>query len=295
MSGSVSTSVVRNLVGVLGLPEPVYVIPVSLLFLGVLGIIYLIGPEVTDATVPALGSWVAVGAVLHGVRRQSFFQEYLWFLEPLVGMPMVVLTTATLGLVAWSVSELLVEMRSAGASCDRQLAAAGGFVVVAIVGVALFDSVTTVTVRPLWPTLALFGAAIVTAVVWVAIGILLTDTAKITGRTGLTVVFAHVLDGVTTGLGVAAPDGVPFLGDRALPPLAVTYFDLARELPVEAAAVLFVAIKLALAVAVVAAFKRVVQQRPVPGRLGLGVVAGAGLGTGLHYVLLFAIAPSLPL
>jgi uncharacterized membrane protein len=290
MSGSVVPGGSRVLGGVLGLPDPVYWIPVALLFVGVLAILYLIGPTVTDWTVPAFGTWVVAGALLHVLRRQSIFPDLL---EPLFGAPMVYLTTATMTVIAWSLSELVVEMRSARASCDRQVAVGGTAVVVVVVAVSLVDAIGTGVVRPLWPTLALFGAAILTAVVWVAMSIFATDTAKTTGKTGVVLLFAHLLDAITTGIGVVGPDPLPrLIGQDGLSPIAGFVFESAGEGSLVAGALAFVAVKLLLAVAVVVAFERVVEQRPPAARLGLGAVVAAGLGPALHNVLLFTVFAS---
>lgn len=290
MSGWVFPGISRSVVGVLGLPDPVYWIPIALLFVGVLGILYLIEPEVTDWTVPAFGMWVAAGALLHVLRRQSIFPDVL---APLFGAPMLYLTTATIIAVAWSLSELVVEMRPPGVSCDRQVAIGGAFVVVLVVALSLVDAINVGIVRPLWPTLALFGAAILTAIVWVAMGIFLTDTAKATGATGITLLFAHLLDAITTGIGVVGPDPLPSLiGKHTLSPVAGFAFDLAGEGSPVLGALSFLVLKLVLAVAVIAVFARVVDQQPTGGRLGLGVVAAAGLGPALHNVLLFSVFAS---
>jgi uncharacterized membrane protein len=206
---------------------------------------------------------------------------------------MLYLTTATAIAVAWSLSELVVEMRPPGVSCDRQVAVGGAVAAVLVVALSLVDAINTGVVRPLWPTLALFGAAILTAVVWVAMGIFLTDTAKATGATGITLLFAHLLDAITTGIGVVGPDPLPSLvGENTLSPVAAFAFDLAGEGSPVVGALAFVVLKLALAVAVVVVFARVVDQRPTAGRLGLGAVAAAGLGPALHNVLLFTVFAS---
>lgn len=286
MSWSVSPGGIGPLVGVFGLPDPVYWIPVALLFLGTLGVLYFIQPPVTDWTVPAIAPWIAVGALVHVLRLQSVFPDVL---VPLFGTPMLYLTTATLAFAAWSLSELVTEMRGSNASCDRQMAVAGTVVVVFVVLASLVDSVLAGTLRPLWPTLALFGAAVTTGIVWVLVSVYLTETATTVARTGVVVVFAHLLDAITAGIGVVAPGSIPD-GIGIQPPLMAAILDAGSGIPVVGGPGLFVVVKLALAVAVVVTFERVVDQRPTEGRLALGVVVAAGLGPALHNVLLYTVS-----
>jgi uncharacterized membrane protein len=265
-----------------GFPAPVYWVPVVLLLAGVAVLVYVISPPVTDWTVPALAPWIAVGATLHVMREQPIFPDVL---APLFGTPMVYLTTGAVTGVVWSVSSVLADIRGDHTTADRQMVAFGTTLVALLAAISLFDATKYGVIEPLWPVVGLFFATVLTGVVWVGISVGFVETATVTGKTGVLVLFAHILDGVSTAVGFEV------LSENVTEqtPLSRLILEAGADIPVVGGGGLFVVVKLALAVVVLVAFQQFVEDSPRLGRLTLGFVAAVGLGPALHNVLLFTV------
>jgi uncharacterized membrane protein len=101
---------------------------------------------------------------------------------------------------------------------------------------------------------------------------------------GAIVLFAHLLDGISTAVGV----DVLGTGERSLVPARIIEF--ARGLPTEpfiGAGWLFVVVKLFVAAFVVVAFADYVREEPERGTLLLAGIAAVGLGPATNNLLLF--------
>jgi uncharacterized membrane protein len=121
----------------------------------------------------------------------------------------------------------------------------------------------------------------------VALGRVSPDAVAATGSSGLLVVFAHALDGVSTAV------GVDFLRASERTPLSAAILEFAGTLPTAdplGVGWLFVIVKLALAAAIVHLFAGYVREDPGQAYLLLAVIAAVGLGPGTQNVLLFAVA-----
>ncbi|MFB6281847.1 MAG: DUF63 family protein, partial [Haloferacaceae archaeon] len=142
------------------------------------------------------------------------------------------------------------------------------------------------TLSPLWSGVGLAVAGGTAAAAWRVL-VRVRPGVRAAGRAGPLVVFAHALDGVSTALGV----DVLRYGERT--PLSRLIIEAGRALPTAdllGGGWLFVAVKLVVAGAVVAALADLVEEEPAEGNLLLGLVAAVGLGPGTHNVVLFAVA-----
>lgn len=271
------------------LPPLVYLLPVLVATAGMAVLLYYVRPPITDWTLVALVPWMAIGSTLYVLYQQNAF---LPAVKPLFGNPTVYLTTAAATAFVWTASEVIAEMRSERASTNRQLGVVGGTGLVCLVAFSLYVGSAKGTLEPLWPVIGVALSAMGAAFAWIAISFTFTETAKITGRTGAVVVFAHVLDGVSTAIGVDALAGV---GERT--PFSALILDYASQLPtaqVIGSGWLFLLVKLILAVFVVVAFTEYVDEEPAQARLVLALVAALGLGPGAHNLLLFTVIESVP-
>jgi uncharacterized membrane protein len=287
MTGPGSAVALGPFLAVFGLPDPIYWVPALLLLLGLVGILYVLRPPINDWTPPVFGVWVGIAAVLHVMARQPNFPESL---VPLFGTPMLYLTTAVFVALTWTVSEFVVETRAPGASNERQLGSISALILFGLVGVSIWNGIlATGDVRPFWPVLGLFAAGTLTPIIWVFVGIGFTEVADSTGKTGVMVVFAHLLDGISTMIGYQVlPERV-----GQYPVLTRVILDLGDVIPVVGGGGLFVILKLVLAIGAVVVFKRVVDETPRAGRLLLGFVGAVGLGPALHNLILFTVLTSL--
>jgi uncharacterized membrane protein len=165
------------------------------------------------------------------------------------------------------------------------MVAFGTTLVALLAAISLFDATKYGEIEPLWPVVGLFFATVLTGVVWVGISVGFVETATVTGKTGVLVLFAHILDGVSTAVGFEV------LSENVTEqtPLSRLILEAGADIPVVGGGGLFVVVKLALAVVVLVAFQQFVEDSPRLGRLTLGFVAAVGLGPALHNVLLFTV------
>jgi len=271
-----------------GLPEPVYWVPTLLVFLAAAVALYALGPTVTDWTAPALVPWIGVGAVLHVLYQGPSLSPAV---RPLFGNPTVYFTTGAALVLVWTVSELVADARSPGASNDRQLGVVGGGVLLVLLGWSAYLVEVTrqaVQVRPFWPAVALVVGVALAGLCWAVMSLLVPRTVVVAGRTGAVVLAGHALDGVSTALAV---DG-PVDGFTERTPLSRLLIDVGASLPTAdlvGTAWLFVLVKVVLAGVVLVAFRETVEDRPDAARVVLALVAAVGLGPAVHNLVLFAV------
>lgn len=266
--------------------DPLYLIPLVVLTIGVVALAVVVNAPVTDETIVAFAPWMALGAVFHVLYQQGAFPESI---EPLFGAPSVYLSTFVLAGLAWFLSTLFGEMRG-GVSVARQLGTIGlGFAIV-FTGFSLYIGADRGRLTPesaFWPLIGLVVAGVVAVLAWVLLSLTFTDAARRTGMPGSLVVFAHTLDGVSTAI------GVDVLGVSERTPLSKEILDFAASLPTEAylgSGWLFAAVKVALALVIVAAVEGLYEDEPLQARILLGFVAAVGFGPGIHNLLLFAVS-----
>ena len=266
------------------LPDVQYLIVVAgMLTLAVLAL-GLARPVVREGTVLALTPWMVVGAGLYALYQAAAIPDVV---APFFGSPIVYVTVfAVLGFV-WGLSSLVGGAEFAA----MVVAVAGGGLLLAVVGIALVVGLTTTELHLLWPGVGVVIAVVLTLLAWMLLGQLASDAQRITGTTGVLVVFAHTLDGVSTAVGVDQ------LGFGEQTPLSAAVISLGQGLPTEpllGTAWLFVLLKVVLAMVVVVLVAGFVEDEPTEGYLLLAAIAAVGLGPGAHNVILFSISPTQP-
>ncbi|WP_144903629.1 DUF63 family protein [Halobellus captivus] len=240
---------------------------------------YRRSPAVTTARVLAFAPWMVLGSALHVLYIVDALPP---FVRPLAGTPAVYVSVAILAVATWTAADALL---TAG-RVARALALIGGILAVAAVASVLAVGAASGTLGPTLPVAGVVAAAVVTGVVWFLLVRIVPDVRS-TGALGVFAVFAHVLDGVTTAV------GIDLLGFGERTPLSRLIIEFAAGLPTEAAlgaGWLFVLVKIAVAALVVWLFADLIETDPTESRLLLGFVAAVGLGPATHNVLLFTIS-----
>jgi len=268
------------------LPSLVYLIPIVVLSIGVVALAVSINAPLSDRTIVAFAPWMALGAVFHVLYQQGAFPSSI---DPLFGAPSVYLTTFVLAGFTWLLSTLLAEMRGA-VSVERLLGGVGSGLAFVFASFSLYIGADRGLLTPtsaFWPLIGLVVGGVVAVLAWILLSLTFTDAARRTGMPGALVVLAHSIDGVSTAI------GVDVLNVTERTPLSRSIMDFAASLPTEAylgSGWLFVAVKVALALVVVAAVEGLYRDEPIQARLLLGLVAAVGLGPGVHNLLLFAVS-----
>lgn len=233
-------------------------------------------PPITQWTVVALLPWMAVGGGLHVIWAVELAPEWLL---PLFGAPLVYLTMAVLAATIWVVTPILVNE----GLVDHALGISGLIGFVAITGWLAWNAGTPALV---WPMLGVIGSITVTGVVWAVFYRLSTETARITAWAGLAVIFSHVLDGISTLIGM---DLLQW-GERT--PLPRMIMEAAGLLPTAdyiGVGWLFLLVKIVLATGVLWLFQEFVRESPTQAYLLLAILAAVGMGPGVHNLLLFMV------
>jgi uncharacterized membrane protein len=233
-------------------------------------------PAVTADVVVALVPWMVFGAAAHVLYVVDAIGPLV---RPLLGTPAVYLAVAALAGATWLAAD------ATGRPAAPVLAGAGGLAALLGVGAAFGVGVERGTIRFAVPLAGFVASVVVGAAGWVALRRVVPD-ATITEPVGVLVVFGHVLDGVSTAV------GVDLLGFGERTPLSRVIIEFAAALPTAAvlgSGWLFVLVKLAVAGAVVALFVDYVREDPGEAYLLLGLVAAVGVGPGAHNLVLFAI------
>ena len=233
-------------------------------------------PAVGERHVLALVPWVLVGATAHVLYVVEALPAAV---RPLAGTPAVYAAVAVVAGAAWAALD------ATGRDPARPLAVLGVAALVPLVAVA-FDS--SGSLAPVWPGIALVGAALLAAGAWRALLALRPDVA-VTGRAGALVVFAHTLDGVSTAV------GVDILGFGERTPLSQIIIEFGAALPT--ASLLgsgwpFVLVKVGLAAVVAVVMADFVRDEPSEGYALMTLVAAVGLGPAAHNLVLFTVAAS---
>lgn len=234
-------------------------------------------PDVDDRTVLALAPWMAAGAATYACSQLGLVPGVL---APLSTSPVVYLTTAIVCGAVWLAARALRERPLV------HLALGGAVAALVPAGAAIASGVGNGTLALAWPLGGAFAAVLVAAALWVGLT-RARPSVSVTGWAGALVVLGHVLDGVTTAV------GVDVLGFGEQTPLSRIIIEAGAALPTEpylGGAWLFVVVKAALAVGVVALFTDYVREEPREGFALLGLIAAVGLGPGAHNVVLFAAA-----
>lgn len=265
-------------------PWPQFVTLVVLL-VGVTALLWALKPKISDWTVLAATPWIALGGILHALHQEpGQVAEIPGWLDPFFGSPAVYATVAILGGVVWIGSTIKAAMSDGLA--DRPLGVIGTGFVVMIAVLITFQAFDADVLDPLWPAIILLVSTLTTALLWVVISLTFTETAAYTGKTGAVVLFAHVLDAISTWV------GHDVLGYPERTPLSRALISVGELLPIPEVvgpAIVFVIVKIALAIGILLLFREWTKEEPQQARIVLLFVAAVGLGPGIHNVMLFAI------
>lgn len=243
------------------------------------GLLYRRHPPVTSRVVAAFAPWMIAGATLYALYQVKAVPAVV---RPLFGSPAVYVTTFIAAGLLWAA---VADRRSMTWGVDGVpgiLAVVGTTVAGSLLVYAVLVGLGRGTLSLRAPMTAFVGSVVLSAAVWYGIRDRLH--VGVTGSPGVLVVIGHTLDGVSTALGAA-------LGYAEQTPLSQVIIDVGAALPLPGVggAWLFVVVKIALAIAVLAILADYIRERQQEGALLLGIVAAVGLGPGVHNLVLFAM------
>ncbi|MCU4753272.1 DUF63 family protein [Halobacteria archaeon AArc-curdl1] len=262
------------------LPPWYMLVPLVVVLTGVVALLWVLEPPVTDETVLAFTPWMMLGSTLHVLYKLG---ELPSSIEVLFSAPTVYATTAIVAGLTWIAGSFLY---AAGLqrSIERVLGITGTSFFIVFAMFTVISGWQMGNFDPFWPVISVVVAGIVAGLAWIGLSLWLTDVAAITGLTGAIVVFSHSLDGVSTAI------GYDVLGATEEVPASRLILEAGEALPTAefiGAGWLFVLVKIVLALVIVALFKEYVRDAPRQARVILALVAAVGLGPGVHNVLLF--------
>ncbi len=245
--------------------------------------LYRSRPRVTARHILGLAPWMAVGSCLHVLYVIEGLPPSV---EPLAGTAAVYLTV---GVVAGGIWLVALSSRPSE-QIPTVLGVTGGLALVPVVGAALAVGAERGTLTLFWPALGAIVTLPATALVWAALRRLRPEAAAATGWVGLLALFGHILDAISTTV------GVDILGFGERTPLSRWILEFAAELPTAellGTGWLFIIVKVVLVGGVVVLFADYIEETPAEGYLLLGFIAAVGLGPGAHNLLLFAVTGGL--
>jgi uncharacterized membrane protein len=262
------------------LPPLPYLLGLLLAVVAVLALLRRVDPAVTPAVVAGFAPWMVAGAAGYALFQVGAVPLVV---APLFGSPAVYLSTFVLAGLVW------VAVDAGGFPADSWalrstpslLFLSGSATAGAVLGAAL---VTADRLRPLLPGVGLLVSLVLATLVWLALR-RARPVVRVAGPAGFVLVFGHVLDGVSTAV------GVDLMGFGEQTPLSRIVIETGAALvPGAGGGWLFVLVKTALAAVVLVVLADYVEEDPRWGSILVGAVAAVGLGPGAHNVVLFVIA-----
>lgn len=267
------------------LPALPYLLGLLVAGAATVALLYLRRPPVTEDTVAALAPWMAGGGALYALYQNGSVPPGA---APFFSSPAVYITTGILLGILWALMAGRSPDGWSPTSTPGLLAITGSVLLLSAVIAGYVSTVNSGGDVDAGIALGiLFGAVVLTAVVWFVLSRTRARAVEATGLVGLLAVFGHALDGVSTAV------GYDLLGFGEQTPLSRIIIEAAGTLPTAeliGSGWLFVVVKLVLAAVVVAVFEEYVREEPAEGYLFLGLIAAVGLGPGAHNVVLFALA-----
>lgn len=265
------------------LPPLLYLVPLVVVLVVTAVLLWTLRPSVTDRVVLAIVPWMVAGGAAHAMYIAEALPASL---EPLFGVPSVYFTIGAIAGVVWLFAEVTTSTRTYHDPALYLFVAGLLAASISLAAVVSWGS-STGDLELLWPTAGLLASVALTGLVWLGLRRYFTASAVLAAWTGVVVVFGHVLDAVSTLI------GIDVLGAGERSPLAEAILDIAGMLPTEpylGEGWLFVVIKVALAGAVVVLFREYLEEEPSRARFLLAIVAGVGLGPGVYNSLLFMLS-----
>jgi uncharacterized membrane protein len=264
----------------------------------VLALLYAIQPPVTQRTVLAFVPWMISGSALHVFYQiGELYQVQLYppVIEPFFSAPAVYLTTFVAMGAVWVLSSIVgIRSRSSVSGGDKvtqYLGALGLGVMITLVGLMIWQGFDP-AVGPMEPILPLVGiivTMVATFLVYILIGTWRTHIIAQARLVGALVLFAHLLDGITTAI------GADILGVTERSVLSARIMEFAADLPTAeflGSGWLFVVVKMLLAVLIVIGFADYVHEEPTRGNLFFALIVALGIGPAMNNVFLFLLGVS---
>jgi uncharacterized membrane protein len=235
----------------------------------------------TDRIALAALPWAVAAASLSVLTRNVSVPPSV---SPLLSSPLAYLTTFVLGgcLCVLLSTHATEDTDPPDSTVPTLLARCGWLFVLPIVAVTL--AVDGRQLRLLWPAAGLLVSVLMTGALWGYLSVRVPTVTARTGALGVVVLFGHLLDANTTLI------GIDILGFREQTPLPQSILDVAGTLPVAdrlGVGWLFLAVKAVIAVAIVHIVAVAVDSHHRP--VLLGVTAVAGLGPGVHNLVLYIV------
>ncbi|MDZ7849674.1 MAG: DUF63 family protein [Halodesulfurarchaeum sp.] len=228
-------------------------------------------------TVLAFAPWMVTGSSLYVLYQIGAAPAPL---APLFSSPTVYLTTAVVAGSVWLVASRVERT-------ERWVAIMGGVAAALPIGIATANALAAGTFAPGWSLFGAVVAGVLAAGVWWCFGRYRPAVTEIVGTAGALAVFAHVLDGVSTVIGV----DVLHYGEQT--PLSAVILDVGAALPtapILGTGWVFLVVKTTFAVGLVWLMADLVRDDPPLGNGLLLLITAVGLGPAAHNLLLFAVA-----
>ncbi|AOW81030.1 hypothetical protein HTSR_1865 [Halodesulfurarchaeum formicicum] len=259
------------------LPPLPYLVGLAAALLVVSAWLYRRDVALQTRTVLALAPWMVLGSALYVCYQIGAAPAAL---APLCSSPTVYASTAVLAGLVWALA-------SRFEATDRWLAGTGVVLSLFPIGVAIAVALDAESFSPGWSILGAVLAGLLALLIWYVLGQYQPETTAILGPAGGVAVFAHVLDGISTTIGI---DVLQF-GEQT--PLSAALIELGAALPTApyiGTGWVFALVKIALGVAVVWFIADLVRDDPPLGNGLLLVITAVGLGPATHNLILFAVA-----
>ncbi len=228
-------------------------------------------------TVVAFAPWMVAGSALYVLSQIGAAPEAL---APLFSSPTVYVTTAVVAGSAWLVA-------SRFEATETWLFTIGVVASLLPIGIATTVALAAGSLAPGW---SLFGAGLAGVFslgIWRVFGRYRPETTEFLGAAGALAIFAHVLDGVSTTIGV----DVLHFGEQT--PLSAILLDVGAALPtapVLGTGWVFLVVKAVFAVGLVWLIEDLIRDDPPLGNTLLLVITAVGLGPATHNLILFAVS-----
>lgn len=272
-------------------PDLPYLVLLGIGTLAVGALLVFFRPPVTQGTVLAVVPWVANGAALHVfylLGRAYGVRVYPPVVEPLFGAPAVYVTVFVVAGGIWVLAVLLGQGTATGLTPAQFLGGTGVGVLATLVALLAWQALDPAVgpVRVILPVVGIILSGAITFVAYMVVGAWRTRIIAGARLSGALVLFAHVLDGVTTAIGA----DVLGVGERSYLPRRIMEF--AADLPTEpylGVGWLFLLVKMVVAIAVIAAFADYVREHPSRANLLYAVVMAVGLGPAMNNIFVFAL------
>ncbi|MFW5900606.1 MAG: DUF63 family protein [Halodesulfurarchaeum sp.] len=228
-------------------------------------------------TVLAFAPWMVAGSSFYVLYQIGAAPTAL---APLFSSPTVYLTTAVLAGSAWLVASRFV-------ATEAVLAAVGTVWALVPIGIVIGLARTAGSLSPWWSLLGTAVALVLSLGLWTGFERYQPEAAAEAGPAGALTVFGHVLDGVSTSIGV---DVLQF-GEQT--PLSAVLLEVGAALPTEpvlGSGWVFLVVKAVLVLGLVWVLADLIREDPPVGNGLLLLVAAVGLGPATYNLLLFAVA-----